>query len=212
MPELEAAYASRVVLEHTVEVLQEQKADLDQKLATTSFRLMELHEKLQQEPVPITMKIRTAYNRFSDNGYVGGYDAYDQKTFIITSSYFITAYLGALAEQATAIEFPRSSEEKVHRYTTPDYASVALLQVAVGEDVTFEAPLSIVTDAFKASKKEAFDVVESLAVAVKEHNPYKDIPIKINQAELLDALLRIEILKYCGVHDPHFSIEESQKK
>jgi hypothetical protein len=209
MLERENEYASRVVLGFTEEKLSEKKKSLDQELAITVFKLIAISEILQSQPISITASIRTAHNKFQDDGWTGGYVASQCRTTVVTSSYFTTAYLGALADQIRPIETTPIESTGNSKFGMSDYSSVDLSKITMDTATELDYPIDSIRSAFNDSKQEAFAIIDDLRAALVTNNPYKDIPIKINQAELLDALLRQEILKYCETNDPNFHIVET---
>lgn len=207
MAELGKDHASQIVLGFTREALLKQKTDLDQKLATVARKLVEVHEQLASENAPIYAVVRTAYHAYSDTGYYGGFDECDTRKFYIIASYFETAYLGALAKQTTPISL--DTDEHEASSASSNYSSVDLVQIGAGKYCEMGPPPDEVSHEFNLSREAVSSIVASLRERAIEANPYKDIPIKVNQAELLDVLLRREILKYCAANDPHFSIYET---
>jgi hypothetical protein len=208
MTENENQFASRIVHRMTMEALLEDRVALHQSLAAVAFKLIEATEAMEAKPTPITITMRTAYNEFRDDGYTGGYVASQFCTVVVSSSYFTTAYLGALANQLRPIETAVINDSQSSRSNTRSYSSVDLISIVTSETSESSNRLNSIRDAFSSSRQEAHAIVDALRESVEVNNPYKDIPIKIDWTELGDVMLRREILRYCESYDPNFHVHE----
>jgi len=203
MSELETQYASRSVLNQTRETLINKKLELEKKLAELSLQLVEVGQQIDAEPQAVTSVIRMGYYRYHDDGYTVGYITGRPSTEVIVQSRsFVTAYLGALTRSVDAI--PNTSNKS-------DSFSITLGKLSLNKESDPEPTNKTVQNLFDEYSTEAFEIIHTLREHIKENNPYEDIPIKINKNELSDAMLRIEIIKYCKSIDPDFRIYEPDK-
>lgn len=189
MPESERHYASEIVTSLTSERLKNKKQALERELATLSFKLAELDDHAEDEPTPLTINVRARSLVWRDDGYVGGDVTKTSIPLKITASYFLTAYLGALAKE------PRDGQKSEISFENLE-----------GMNQDAEYPKDEVRDAFYAASDEARAIVQKIREDITDNNPYKDIPIRINHSKLNEALLSIEVLKYCEALDPNFAI------
>lgn len=191
MSESELRYASEIVIGITSEHFLKRKDELVRELAVLSFKLNKLKERACETPPALTIMVRAKSIVWRDDGYTGGDVTRTSTPLKITASYFLTAYLGAVAKE------PHDG----------DRSEISFDGIDIGEE-EFEYPRNEVRDAFFAVQDEAEEIISAMSKDIQGVNLYKDIPIKINQFELQEALLRIEILKYCDANDEYFSIEE----
>lgn len=205
----EKEYAAHAIIEAIRERLLKKRAALEAQLASLSIHLAEIQASAEEAPKPVTATVRTQHNEYDDWGYQRSY-RYPAKKLKVTASHFDIIYLGALAKQGS----PLSTELTAPSATsTRDYCSIWLSHIELdGIDFAKDINETQTQNLFKAAEPRAMEITDKLREKIENNNPYQDIPIKINHAELIDALLRIEILKYCRDNDPSFFVEESAEK
>lgn len=223
----ENEYAAVAILQSAQERLLQKRSAVETQLAIIALHLTEIEDKLETEPKPITATINTHYNEYHDGGYIGGYvtsHRYPQRRLKITTTQFDTAYLLAVANQGSPISSLNARPER--EWSHPSNSSISLENVIIdGVDIHADIKAAssdepdiyhheqdkhsnAVRDMFTEAGKGAVEIISKLREQAEASNPYADIPIKINHDELVDALLRREILAYCKTIDPDFSVEQ----
>ena len=196
--------ASAAILETQKMYLEQRRADLTATLADVANKLADIDAQITNpEALRTKLMIELEWYCYDIDTYVSGYvpdSRYPAMTYEIDTHDTLTAWLGLLATQPKALaELPFLSKDAKELST---YVSSSA--IGDGRDATGSATRHV----FAAARSGALTRVQELLVEIKYENPYRDIPIPINEAALHDALVRQRILHDCLEHDPLFAIRK----
>lgn len=182
--------------------LDQRQIKLHQELTEVATRLEALDDSNERQQ-RIRMRLRSYWAEYRDNGYYGGFETsarYKPTSYDVTTNDLSLAYLAMLAKQNHPIPDPN-----IEIKPTSDHLAIYIESAELTDGTVTQRPTEL-----RDSLLDLNDTIMKILVGLREkaraENPYRDIPIAINDDTLQDILLRRVILDYCKQVDPDILI------
>ncbi|GEM_PF-1834184 len=208
---IEKIHPTHLLNNERLRVIDEKRAAIAQQLAILTTELCVIHNSETDTTPPIRMRVRSSEERMEYDKYTYGWENIRPPvTFDVTANDLELIYLAVLANQPTTIAgyhktytaVGNSPQENLNK----DY-KFAITPLSVNASDTWIKTPDILLQEFELVRQSSAQTLETLYSNIDRHNPYKDIPIKIDKNQLYDVLLRAEIMRHCQEQDPNFHVE-----